>query len=89
MSKELIDQSAHFASNMLFTILVFVPVLNCLVVLLWAYTREYYQHKDESKSFWGNIPDFNRDLFWSSIGIAVGLLISGAVWAFLLIGLRG
>ena len=87
MNKELRDQSAHLASNLLLTVLVFVPFLNILVVFLWAGTREYYQHKKPDNSFWQNIPSFNTDLFWSCVGIVLGTAIMAGIWTYILLDL--
>ena len=85
--KELIDQSAHFGSCLGFTLLTVFPFLSAgaLVVLVWAITREYYQHKVEGIGFFQNLfhIDFvGLDLLWSYGGIALGLII-GISWFFL------
>jgi hypothetical protein len=88
MNKELIDQSAHLGSNLLLTVLVFVPFLNILVVAFWAITREYYQHKKDAFTFIENaqrINFFNLDLKWSYTGIVAGTLISTGVWSYIII----
>ena len=87
MNKELIDQSAHFGSCLGFTLLTVFPYLSAgaLVVLVWAITREYYQHKVEGIGFFQNLfhIDFvGLDLLWSYGGIALGLII-GISWFFL------
>tara|TARA_R110000751_G_scaffold64574_4_gene132612 strand:+ start:118 stop:378 length:261 start_codon:yes stop_codon:yes gene_type:complete len=85
MNKELVDQSAHFFSNCLFTISTLG--LGFHIVLLWAITREYYQHKSDVLSFTENISGlnfWNLDLKWSYGGVTLGLLISGCIWIFLL-----
>ena len=74
--KELIDQSAHFFSNLLFT--VSSLGLGFHLCLLWAVTREYYQHKSSALSFTENISAlnfFNLDLKWSYLWFAYGGLI--------------
>lgn len=82
MNKELRDQSAHFISCLLLTLITLG--LGAPVVLLWAFTREYYQHKVETDSFWENIPSWNLDLTWSAAGIVVGIIISIPLWAYLI-----
>ena len=79
--KELIDQSAHAGSNFVLTLLTAVPLLGVLVVALWAWTREYYQHKVDAFPFCDNLPRWNTDLFWSHIGMVAGIVVSAIVWA--------
>jgi hypothetical protein len=83
--KELIDQSAHFFSNLLFT--VSSLGLGFHLCLLWAVSREYYQHKSSALSFTENISAlnfFNLDLKWSYGGVFAGLLISAYAWWYII-----
>jgi len=83
--KEIIDQTAHFSSNLLFT--VSTLGLGFHLCLLWAITREYYQHKSDALSFTENISAlnfFNLDLKWSYGGVFAGLLISACVWWYII-----
>lgn len=85
MNKEIKDQTWHFLSNFALTLLVFIPFVNAVVVILWAFTREYYQHKNHALTFWENIPEFNTDLFFSCIGVVVGIVASTLVWVWILL----
>ncbi|MBT3873811.1 MAG: hypothetical protein HOF77_03280 [Actinobacteria bacterium] len=86
--KELIDQSAHFGSCLLLTIIGTIPIIGPIfLVWLWAITREYYQHKEdflEPQENFFNLQFFNLDMKWSIAGIALGGCVSGILWYLLL-----
>ena len=86
--KELIDQSAHFGSCLLFTIIGTIPIVGAVfLVWMWATTREYYQHKKdylEPHENFTNLNFLNLDMIWSWIGIVSGVVLSGVLWYFIL-----
>ena len=85
--KELIDQSAHFGSCLLFTIIGMIPIVGAVfLVWLWAITREYHQHKEdflEPQENFFSLKFFNLDMRWSIAGMTLGACISGVLWYFL------
>ena len=91
--KELVDQSAHFGSCLLFTMIGTIPIIGPIfLVWLWATTREYYQHKKDYLKPYKNLSQINflnLDMIWSWIGIVVGIVISGIIWYFILNGVLG
>lgn len=93
MNKELRDQSAHFGSNVLFTILGNIPILGgALQSFVWAVTREYYQHKDPTLGFFDNIGRVDLtglDLKWSYGGIGFGSLIAAGLWVWIILEIKG
>ena len=91
--KELVDQSAHFGSCLLFTIIGTIPIIGPIfLVWLWAITREYYQHKldylEPQENFF-KLNFLNLDMKWSWVGIIVGSVISGSLWYFIWIKVLG
>jgi hypothetical protein len=85
MNKELRDQSAHFGSC--FGLTLITAGFGAHIVILWAITREYYQHKSSALTFFENITIlnyFNLDLKWSYGGVVLGIIVSAAGWFYLL-----
>lgn len=85
MNKELRDQSAHFGSC--FGLTLITAGFGAHIVILWAITREYYQHKDHDYSFTENVAAlnfFNLDLKWSYAGVVSGIAASAAGWFYIL-----
>ena len=86
--KELIEQSAHFGSCLLLTIIGTIPIIgSILLVWLWSITREYYQHKKDYLELEENFFDlkfFNLDMKWSIAGMTLGGCVSGILWYLLL-----
>ena len=85
--KELRDQSAHFGSCLIFSLIGLIPVIGSIILVwLWAITREYYQHKDYDYTFSENISQlkfFNLDMKWNWVGIFVGAVINGVICLFI------